>query len=592
MRATRLARSAVDPSSSSSSSSVSALPRKARIAIIGAGPSGFYAASRLLSRIPYSSTHTPTTQPLAIDIFDRLPVPHGLVRYGVAPDHPDVKNVEHKFESVSADPRLRFAGNVNVVHSADGVGERPYPDAVQLPLELLSRYYTHILFSYGASTARGLGIPGSQPDELQGVYSALQFVNWYNGHPASHDPSIPTQHASVDLANKHHMTVIGAGNVALDVARIVLRSSTPFLESSSGRVTSNKAPGLAALEETDVPEPVLAELARCKVKHVDVFARRGPAQLAFTNKEVREMLSLEGIALRPPEKDLLDSALVQLEELAQKAAGSTPERANEIASEVRVKKRLLSLLAKGSKTKVDGGQVKTWGLNFFRSPARFSPKDDGSNNVGSVEWNVTTLQSGQPTARNLDAADPRKAAWGSAPTDPNTSTATGETTTTATDMIVSSVGYQSEPLFSTPSTSNIVQNGQLTALPFDRTRRIVPNLSGRILDPSTHTPLPGAYVSGWLARGPQGVIATTMMDAYSVADLILRDLHSSTPDSANNAEEHDADLLHKLQHGSSNRIVGFQDWRKIDQEEKRRGEKLGKIREKVLTVREMLDIIN
>ncbi|GAC97235.1 hypothetical protein PHSY_004820 [Pseudozyma hubeiensis SY62] len=597
MRATRLTRSAVDPSSSSSSF-VSALPRKARVAIIGAGPSGFYAASRLLSRIPYSSTHTSTAQPLNIDIFDRLPVPHGLVRYGVAPDHPDVKNVEHKFESVSADPRLRFAGNVNVVHSADGAGERPYPDAVQVPLELLSRYYTHILFSYGASTARGLGIPGSQPAELQGVYSALQFVNWYNGHPASHDPSIETQRASMDLANKHHMTVIGAGNVALDIARIVLRSSTPFLESSSGRVTSNKAPGLAALEETDVPEPVLAELARCKVKHVDVFARRGPAQLAFTNKEVREMLSLEGIALRAPEKHLLDSALVQLEELAQKSAGSTPERASAIASEVRVKKRLLSLLAKGSKTKVDEGQVKTWGLNFFRSPAKFSPKDDGSNNVGRVEWNVTTLQSGKPTARNLDAADPRKAAWGSASTDPtstNTSASTGETVTTETDMIVSSVGYQSEALFSTqtptPSTS-LVQNGQLTHLPFDRTRRIVPNLAGRIIDPSTRTPLPGAYVSGWLARGPQGVIATTMMDAYSVADLILRDLHSPTPDTSNNADQLDADLLHKLQSESSNKVVGFQDWRKIDQEEKKRGASLGKIREKVLTVREMLDIIN
>lgn len=218
MRCTRLARAAAE---SSSSASTPSLPGKARVAIIGAGPSGFYAASRLLSRVPYSQTKSAASQPLSIDIFDRLPVPHGLVRYGVAPDHPDVKNVENKFATVSQDPRLRFAGNVDVVHSpAHDRAKAQYPDAVQVPLELLSRYYTHILFSYGASTGRSLGIPGSAPGELEGVYTALEFVNWYNGHPASHDPTLLAgSHFNVDFTNKHHMTVIGAGNVALDVAR-------------------------------------------------------------------------------------------------------------------------------------------------------------------------------------------------------------------------------------------------------------------------------------------------------------------------------------------------------------------------------------
>ncbi|KAJ1032552.1 hypothetical protein NDA16_000575 [Ustilago loliicola] len=526
-----------------------------------------------------------------------MPVPHGLVRYGVAPDHPDVKNVENKFATVSQDPRLRFAGNVNIVHSPSNDGAKSqYPDAVQVPLEHLSRYYTHILFSYGASTGRRLGIPGSAAGELEGVYTALEFVNWYNGHPASHDPTLLARsHFNVNLADKHHMTVIGAGNVALDVARIVLRSSTPFLESSSGRVTSNKAPGLSALEETDVPEPVLAELARCKVRNVDIFARRGPAQLAFTNKEVREMLSLEGIALRAPEKELLDSALAQLDDLAAKG-GADPARANEIASEVRVKKRLLSILAKGSKTKT-GGEVKSWGLNFFRSPAAFLPKEEGGKNqVGSVEWNVTTLQSGRPTAANLDAADPKKATWGSGSTDStpaaSTSTATGKKVTTKTDMIVSSVGYQSEPLFSPSSSASpaVVEEGRLVHLPFDDSRKTVPNAGGRIIDPATKDYISGAYVSGWLARGPNGVIATTMMDAYSVADVILSDLHSS--DQARTAAEEGGDLLAQLQRESTRKVVGFEGWRRIDEEEKQRGQKLGKLREKILTVREMLDIVN
>ena len=602
MRFTSLARAAVGSASSSSasSSSSSALPRNARIAIIGAGPSGFYAASRLLSRIPYSDTDSPAHQPLRIDIFDRLPVPHGLVRYGVAPDHPDVKNVENKFATVSQDPRLRFAGNVNVVHSASpATAGVPYPGAVQLPLEVLSRYYTHVLFSYGASTGRSLGIPGSGPGELSGVYSALEFVNWYNGHPAAHDATLLANSPfGIDLHDKQHLTVIGAGNVALDVARIVLRSSTPFLDpSGEARVsTSNQAPGLAALEATDVPEPVLAELARCKVRHVDVFARRGPAQLAFTNKEVREMLSLKGIALSTPDKGMLDAALAQLDTLA-KSGASDAARAQEISSEVRVKKRLLSLLAKGSSTKPQAeAEIKSWALNFFRSPARFLPKQNAPKNVGGVEWNVTALASGQPTPANLDAADPKKAAWSAGSSDPTgpTPTATGQTATTATDMVVASVGYQSEPLF-TPSTSTPasastparVQEGLLAELPFDAVRKTVPNVQGRVVDPQTDRVIPGIYVSGWLARGPTGVIATTMMDAYAVADSILADLH--TPGDSAEAEE--ANLLDHLRQHETRRVVGFDGWRRIDEEERRRGAKLGKLREKVLSIDEMLTIV-
>lgn len=307
------------------------------------------------------------------------------------------------------------------------------------------------------------------------------------------------------------------------------------------------------------------------------------------------MLSLEGVALRAPEKKLLDSALVQLDELAAKGAAD-PAKANEIASEVRVKKRLLSILTKGSKSKVEE-EVKTWGLNFFRSPAAFFAKEGGSKQVGSVEWDVTTLQSGQPTAANLDAADPKKATWGSGSTDStpaaSKSTATGKKVTTKTDIVVSSVGYQSEPLFS-PSASTspaVVEDGRLVQLPFDPSRRVVPNAGGRIIDPSTKNPIPNTYVSGWLARGPSGVIATTMMDAYGVADVILADLHSADQARTRGGEE-GGDLLVQLQRESSNKVVGFEGWRRIDEQEKQRGQKLGKLREKILTVKEMLDIVN
>lgn len=561
--------------------STSSTPSKIRVAIVGAGPSGFYAASRLLTRLPDTAS---------VDIFDRLPTPHGLVRYGVAPDHPDVKNVEHKFETVSQDPRLRFAGNVNVVQGEPSASSsHPYPEAVQLPLETLTHYYTHILFSYGSSSGRPLDIPGSAPGELANVHTALSFVNWYNGHPLSHDTTLgSTQH--IDLADKRHMTVIGAGNVALDVARIVLRSSTPFLEAGgTGRPTSNHAPGLSALEETDVPEPVLAELARCKVEHVDIFARRGPAQLAFTNKEVREMLSLEGIALRPPDKELLHNAIAEMEQLLQSKDANQAEEAARITSEVRVKKRLLGLLEKGSKTPVTAAQTKTWALNFFRSPARFLPREGSMSTqpppVGGVEWNVTKLQSGVPTTDNLDASSPGKSAWGSPwSTSP---AATGQTELTSTDLIVSSVGYRSEPLWSAQPTPSNNSATVLDRLPFDTRRNIVPNTGGRVVNPSTGAVIPRTYVSGWLANGPVGVIASTMMDAYSVADTILHDIATQT-DSVPAVEQND--LLARLQASSTHKIVSFADWRKIDQEELRRGKQLGKLREKILTIKEMLEI--
>lgn len=575
------ARTCWAPRAQTQAYSSSSEAKRIRVAIVGAGPSGFYAASRLLTRLPDNAS---------VDIFDRLPTPHGLVRYGVAPDHPDVKNVEHKFETVSQDPRLRFAGNVNVVQGETSASSsHPYPEAVQLPLEMLSRYYTHLLFSYGSSSGRPLGIPGSAPGELANVHSALSFVNWYNGHPLSHDTTLGSV-LNVDLADKRHMTVIGAGNVALDVARIVLRSSTPFLEGGgTGRPTSNHAPGLSALEATDVPEPVLAELARCKVQHVDIFARRGPAQLAFTNKEVREMLSLEGIALRPPVTELLHNAIAEMEQLSQTKDANQAEEAARITSEVRVKKRLLGLLEKGSKTPPTAAQTKTWALNFFRSPARFLPRAEAASQpppVGSVEWNVTKLQSGVPTTDNLDASSPGKSAWGSpSSTSP---AATGRTELTHTDMIVSSVGYRSEPLWSAESASSCGDLGtKLGKLPFDSRRNIVPNAGGKVIDPTTGAVIPRTYVSGWLANGPVGVIASTMMDAYSVADTILHDI-THQADSVPDVEQND--LLATLQASSSQQIVSFADWRKIDQEELRRGKQLGKLREKILTIKEMLQI--
>ncbi|KAN0061426.1 NADPH-adrenodoxin reductase [Thecaphora frezii] len=527
------------------SSVVLAATPRLRLAIVGAGPAGLYAASRVLAAFPPQQASG--SDAVRVHVFERLPTPHGLVRYGVAPDHPDVKNVENKFDQVAHDPRLSFFGNVNVVHQASAHAEQsPYPHALQLPLSVLSRYYTHILFTYGASQGRPLGIPGSARGELSGVHTALDFVNWYNGHPAAHDPLIlRSQRGRCDLGinladGKRHLTVVGAGNVALDVARIVLRSSTPFLEPSgtAARPTSVHAPGLASLAETDVPEPVLAHLASSKVSRVDLVARRGPAQLAFTNKELREMMALDGVAFSAIDKPVLDEALVSIEAIGKKTEEKIKSGAKGAAEssptlgEVRVRKRLISLLEKGSKTKMSAAgesKTKSWAINFFRSPAEFMARADGKRSadgmpaVGSAKWNITSLSASAPplvstSVRPDEPISPsaRTSAWGNEPgqayTAPPPGTdgrggssgptglhSTGQMVTTDTDMIVSSVGYRSEPLWEADSTTPppsaerqsprpesqaSSQHEPLKHLPFDVARSIVPNQGGRVTDAS------------------------------------------------------------------------------------------------------------
>ena len=209
--------------------------RPLRVAIIGAGPSGFYAAGALLQQKEVT---------LLVDMFDRLPTPHGLVRYGVAPDHQKIKSVAKIYDRTAADPRFRFFGNValgrDITH-AD-----------------LRRHYDQILFAVGAQADRKLNIPG---EDLAGSLSATEFVAWYNGHPDFAD-------LSLDL-NCEAAVVVGVGNVAMDVARILAKS-------------------VDELRNTDMTDAALATLATSRIKDIYVLSRRGPAQVKFTPPEIKE----------------------------------------------------------------------------------------------------------------------------------------------------------------------------------------------------------------------------------------------------------------------------------------------------------------
>lgn len=278
-----------------------------RVAIVGAGPAGFYAAERLLKE----------SDPIYdVDMFDRLPTPFGLVRNGVAPDHQKIKSVTAAFNRIAANPHFRFFGNVELGRD--------------ISVDDLNRFYHQILFSTGAQTDRPLGIPG---DDLIGSHPATEFVAWYNGHPDYRD-------CRFDLSQER-VAVVGVGNVAVDVARILCR--TP-----------------EELAKTDIADYALEALSQSRVKEVYILGRRGPAQAAFTAPEAKELGELADCdTWVPPDEAELDP--LSRESLA--GADRADIRKVEIIQE----------LAKRQPT----GKSKRLTLRFLVSPVELIGDDQG-----------------------------------------------------------------------------------------------------------------------------------------------------------------------------------------------------------------------
>src|SRR5437899_1933588 len=239
-----------------------------RVAIIGAGPTGYYAADHLLRQDRVT---------VEVDMFDRLPTPYGLVRLGVAPDHQKIKFVTNAFDKVAANPRFRFYGGVEF--------------GKDVMLADLQAHYHQIVYCTGAQTDRRIGIPG---EDLTGSHPATEFVAWYNGHPDYRDCAFDLSQESV--------AVVGVGNVAVDVARILCR--TP-----------------EELATTDIADYALEALRKSRVKEVYLLGRRGPAQAAFTNPEVRELGELaDADVVALPEE-------VELDPLSRAAVERSQDRA-------------------------------------------------------------------------------------------------------------------------------------------------------------------------------------------------------------------------------------------------------------------------
>ena len=215
-----------------------------RVAVVGSGPAGFYAAGALLAHDP----------PIEVDMFDRLPTPWGLVRLGVAPDHPKIKSVSRAFEKIAQRPGFRFFGNVDVGRDVSH--------------EELAELYDAVIYAYGAQADRRMGIPG---EDLPGSWAATEFVAWYNGHPDFQD--IP-----FDLSSKRAV-VIGNGNVAVDVARMLALTSEE-------------------ISPTDTTDEAIAAILGSGIEEIVVLGRRGPAQAAFTTPELQELTRARGSGSR------------------------------------------------------------------------------------------------------------------------------------------------------------------------------------------------------------------------------------------------------------------------------------------------------
>ncbi|WP_119072591.1 FAD-dependent oxidoreductase [Aggregatilinea lenta] len=447
-----------------------------RVAIIGSGPAGFYLAEQLFKQKGLA---------VEIDMFDRLPTPFGLVRGGVAPDHPKIKTVTRAYDRIASSPSFRFYGNVTV-------GE-------DLTRADLTRHYHAIVYAVGAQTDRKLGIPG---EDLSGSHAATDFVGWYNGHP-------DYTGRRFDL-NAESVAVIGNGNVAMDVVRILARTPDELCA-------------------TDIADYALDALRRSRVKTIYMLGRRGPAQAAFTNPELKELEELGGAEVH------VDPAELVLDPLTEAMIEMGADRSVD---------RNLEILRHYSELPVQG-KPKTIDLRFLVSPVEIL----GTTRVEAIRVVKNELY---------------RAGDGSLRSRP-----TGEYETLPVGLVFRSIGYRGVAL---------------PGVPFDTARGIIPNRAGRVTDLAGAVQ-PGEYAVGWIKRGPTGIIGTNKPDAQETAQQLIADV-------AENALLHPASpsrgSLEALLHAHNVRYVTYQDWQILDRLEQERGQRLGRPRVKFCRVEEML----
>ncbi len=445
-----------------------------RAAIVGSGPSAFYAAEALIRSEPA----------VLVDMFERLPSPFGLVRSGVAPDHPKLKEPILVYQRIAESPQFQFLGNITVGRD--------------ISVKELNNYYHAIVFACGAETDRKLGIAG---ESLPGSHTATEFVGWYNGHPDYRDCAFDLSH---DAA-----VVIGQGNVAVDVCRILSKT-------------------VDELRHTDITKHALEVLAQSKIRDIHMIGRRGPAQAKFTHSELRELGELADC------DPIVDPGDLELNPASREELADRSNRANLKSYEV----------LQGFASRPPPTRRRRCHIHFLKSPIELK----GEGRLERVVLMKNRLE-GEPLRQ--------------------VARETGEVEELACGVLFRSIGYRGVPM---------------AGVPFDDSRGIVPNRDGRSVDGANV--VPALYVTGWIKRGPTGVIGTNRADSVATVKSLLADLPNLDA-----GRKPGADELKALLKSRGVRVVSYADWQKIDAAEVRRGETAGKPREKFARVEEMLALL-
>ena len=401
-----------------SNHSETAANRPLRVAIIGAGPAGVYAADILTK----SSGVKDGDFQVSIDLFEAYPAPYGLIRYGVAPDHPRIKGIVNALHKVLDRGDIRFLGNVT--YGRD------------LTLHDFRAFYDAVIFSTGAVKDADLAIPGI---DLQGSFGGADFVSWYDGHP-----DVPREWP----LDAREIAVIGNGNVALDVARMLVKHPEELLS-------------------TEIPDNVYRGLKSSPVTDVHVFGRRGPAQVKFTPLELRELSHMNDVDIVLYPEDF------EFDEASDEAIRSN--------NQTKTMVNTLTNWLVEEHAESENPSSRRLHLHFLHSPVEVL--DDGTGKVGGIKFERMQLD-GTGNAKG-----------------------TGEYVEYPVQAVYRAIGYHGSPL---------------DELEYDAKRGVIPNEGGRVLD-AAGNPVPGIYATGWIKRGPVGLIGHTKGDALETIGFLLED---------------------------------------------------------------------
>jgi ferredoxin--NADP+ reductase len=450
-----------------------------RVAIVGSGPAAFYTAEALFKS---------GVDGVSVDLFDRLPVPFGLVRGGVAPDHQKIKGVVKVYDKIAANEGFRFFGNVCLGRD--------------IQVEDLNAHYHQVVYAFGCESDSKLNVEG---EDLAGVYAATDFVGWYNGHPDH-------RHHQFDLHNAKRVALVGNGNVAMDVARILLASPDE-------------------LAKTDIAEHSLETLRKSTVEEVVLLGRRGPAQAAFSPKEIAEIAALPNADVVITKKD------ATIDELSAAWLEKDAARSNQRNADFCTKQAELG----------EGEQPNKLRCRFLVSPTALHGKNGKLTSVSIDHMQLQADDSGTPRPRP-----------------------TGESEQVPIDLLFKAIGYRGEPV---------------PGVPFEDRKGIVPNESGRVVEKLGGDVRVGHYAAGWCKRGPTGLIGTNSLDAKDTVAGMLADYE------AQNLISPSKDDIAPLLAERAIDAVTWADWQRLDAWERKEGESRGKLRHKLTSIEELMTVI-